>query len=677
MSAKKQNSKKRQQRLAAQNRAAELISQKKYFAAVVLLQELVQKYPQNPNHLYSVAVCQRNLGQAKVALQTLERLERLHPKFPGTWLERGRIHHASGEIELAVNAFTNCVSLNPAYIGGWQGILSLSKHIVDPNLLNAAKERYEHLASLDQALVLILRAFHDGQTYKAEQLCREYLKHEPQNVEAMRILARIGTQYGSLDDVEFLLESACEFSPNNRELRLEYIDVLHKRQQYSRALKNAEILVEQDPDDLLHKMARANQQVVLADFESALETYDEILEKHPDLQLASPQLFLSRGHAHKTLGNTEQSIEDYRSAYHKRIDFGDAYWSLANLKTYRFTPTEMDNMLSLVKQPEVDELDRVHIAFALGKSLEDQENYEESFRYYQLGNDLNRKRLKYKAETMTQNLRLQREICTKELLESHSRHGNHAPDPIFVVGLPRAGSTLLEQILASHSEVEGTRELHHIGTFAQKLNGRQKVNEKQRYPGVLKEITPTLIRKMGDLYLEETRDHRVEDKPFFIDKMPNNFRHIGLISSILPNAKIIDARRHPMSCSFSCYKQLFASGQEFTYGQKEIATYYRDYDQLMDHWDKVLPGKVLRVYYEDVVDNLETQVRRILDYCGLPFEESCLQFYNTKRAVRTPSAEQVRQPIYREGLDQWEHYAPWLHSMRRTLGESLRNYPYS
>ena len=653
-----------------------LVSDGKYFAAAVLLQDELSKDPENPDLLYPLATCQRNLDKPETALETLQCLDKHRPNFPGTWLERGRVLKSTGNIKAAISCFETCVRLNPAYIGGWTGLVELREHIQRLNLRDEAVDQYRFMTSLDRALILILRAFYDGQTYKAERLCRAYLKTKPQSVEAMRILARIGVRYGILDDAEFILESACEFDPEHRQARLEYIDILHKRQQYAKALQNAQILLQQNPSDLLHKLACANQQMAMGQFEPAIETYDEILEQNPHSSLANAQLHLTRGHAYKTNGDIEKSIEDYRFAYQKRADFGDAYWSLANLKTYCFTIAELDRMRKLVESSAISDEDRVHVLFALGKSFEDSKQFEESFGYYERGNDLNRNRLRYDSADMTERLQLQRQVCTSDFLHARKNDGCSAPDPIFVVGLPRAGSTLLEQILASHSQVEGTLELHHIGVYAQRLDGRRRTNEPPRYPRVLKDLTPTLTRQLGERYLQETRVHRT-DKPYFIDKMPNNFRHIGLISMILPNAKIIDARRHPMGCCFSGYKQLFASGQEFTYGQKEIGTYYGDYRRLMDHWDQVLPGTVLRVCYEEVVDNLEHEVRRILEYCRLPFEESCLRFHDTKRSVRTPSAEQVRQPIYREGLDQWRNYSKWLGPMQSALGDCLTQYPHS
>jgi hypothetical protein len=318
--------------------------------------------------------------------------------------------------------------------------------------------------------------------------------------------------------------------------------------------------------------------------------------------------------------------------------------------------------------------DRYHLCFALGKALEDRGDFESSFRYYERGNALVRSKSHYQPEYVERNAAQQREVCTRAFFANRQGGGCPAPDPIFIVGLPRSGSTLLEQILASHSKVEGTMELSEIATYTVDLEGQNRDATDRRYPAVLAELAPAEFARLGERYLADTRVYRA-DKPMFIDKMPNNFRHIGLIHLILPNAKIIDARREPMACCFSNFKQLFASGQEFTYSIEDIARYYRGYVELMDHWDSVLPGRVLRVQYEDVVQDLEGNVRRILDYCGLDFEPGCLEFYRTERSVRTASSEQVRQPIFKEGLDQWRNFEPWLNSLRTALEQGPHGEP--
>jgi hypothetical protein len=351
-----------------------------------------------------------------------------------------------------------------------------------------------------------------------------------------------------------------------------------------------------------------------------------------------------------------------------RPSFGDAYWSLANLKTYRFADDEIARMRAAEAAPDTQIDDRFHLCFALGKALEDSAEYAASFIYYERGNALKKAQSRYRAESTERNARLQISVCTAEFFSARQGFGCASAEPIFIVGLPRAGSTLLEQILASHSQVEGTTELPEIPRLAQELQGRDSADANPRYPGVLGDLSAADFERLGETYLAATRTYRV-GKPRFIDKMPNNFRHIGLIHLLLPNARIIDARREPLACCFSNFKQLFASGQEFTYSLEDIGRYYRSYVELMQHWDAVLPGKILRVQHEEVVADLEGNVRRILDFCALPFESGCVEFYKTERSVRTASSEQVRQPIFKEGLEQWRCFEPWLDPLQDALGD--------
>ena len=376
---------------------------------------------------------------------------------------------------------------------------------------------------------------------------------------------------------------------------------------------------------------------------------------------ADADVHLSIAHALKTLGRTREAIESYRRAARCRPDFGDAYWSLANLKTYRFTDAGARAACALRRPTRRSRLiDRYHLCFALGKALEDRGEYAESFRYYELGNALKRPESRYRPEIIETNTRQQIEVCTRGVLRRRHGWGAPEPDPIFIVGLPRSGSTLLEQILASHSQVEGTQELANVQQIVGNLRGRDPDLDKPRYPRHPGGAERRRTSRSSASSTSPTRASIAPASRYFIDKMPNNFRHLGLIHLMLPNARIIDARREPMACCFSNFKQLFAKGQEFTYSIEDIARYYRTYLELMRHWDRVLPGRVLRVHHEDVVEDLEGNVRRMLDFCGLEFEPQCIEFHETERSVRTASSEQVRQPIYRDGLDQWRNFEPWL-----------------
>ena len=387
----------------------------------------------------------------------------------------------------------------------------------------------------------------------------------------------------------------------------------------------------------------------------------------------APDLYLWLGHALKTVGQVPEAIAAYRAAAAARPDFGDAYWSLANLKRYRFDDAEIARMRSAEASAATAPADRAHLCFALGKALEDRGETPDSWHYYERGNALQRADSRYRPDILETNTRQQMAVCTRDFFAQREGWGAPDADPIFILGLPRSGSTLIEQILASHSEVEGTQELPDIQRIVVELQGRDPDFDNPRYPAVLADMTRDDVAALGARYIADTRVYRTGRRRF-IDKMPNNFRHIGMIRLMLPNATIIDARREPMACCFSNLKQLFAQGQEFTYSIDDIARYYRTYLDLMAHWDDVLPGHVLRVHHEDVVDDLEGSVRRLLDHCGLAFEPACVDFHRNRRSVRTPSSEQVRQPIFRDGLDQWRKYEPHLGPLKAALGDALERY---
>jgi hypothetical protein len=427
-----------------------------------------------------------------------------------------------------------------------------------------------------------------------------------------------------------------------------------------------EKLLRIDPDNRAYRTTYATVCMGFGDYERALPLYRELARAMP----RDPELHLSIGHALKTQGESAEAIEAYRSAARVRPDCGDAYWSLANLKTYRFTGDELARMRAAEADPLTRLADRYHLCFALGKALEDRGKYAESFAYYERGNALKKTECRYRPGITERNARLQKAVCTAGFFAARAGFGYPSRAPIFVVGLPRSGSTLIEQILASHPSVEGTMELADIPRLVQELEGRSDQQSEPRYPGLLARLTADDCRRLGEKYLSDTRVYR-HGKAFFVDKMPNNFRHLGLIHLMLPQAKIIDARREAIACCFSNFKQLYASGQQFTYSVEDIARYYRAYVGLMAHWEAVLPGKILRVEHEELVGDLEGNVRRILEFCGLDFDPACIEFHRTERPVHSASSEQVRQPIYREGLDQWRHFEPWLGPLKAALGEAL------
>jgi tetratricopeptide (TPR) repeat protein len=652
-------------------RAKQLLQAGRLNAALALTKDELLDNPENTEALYIKAVTLRYLGQHGQALETLSQLKTRQPAYARAYQEEGHNLKQLRDFRQATAAFQRAVDLNHALVASWRELADLHKRQNDQASADIAQAEYARLSRLPAELVSVSSLIHEGKLYRAEKLCRAFLQRNPHHVEAMRLLAMLGMKLFVYDDAEFLLESCVEFAPDYWLARYDYINVLHKRQKFEKALEQATILLDSHPDNHAFQLAFANENVAVGNFDRALEVYDKVIKRHP--QFAQP--YLSRGHALKTIGRIEEAIESYRSAYRVKPDFGDAFWSLANLKTYRFPDDEIARMLRQLEHPATSNVDRFHLCFALGAAYEAREDFAKSFRFYEQGNLLKKKDVRYDADNLEAALKRQAEFCTPELFERKAGMGGPQNDPVFIVGLPRAGSTLLEQILASHSLIDGTMELPNIIALAHRLNGRRFVSEEARYPRILAELSAEQLQGFANAFIEDTRFHR-KGAPHFIDKMPNNFQHIGLIHLILPNAKIIDARRHPMACCFSGFKQLFADGQEFTYGQEEVARYYKAYVELMEHWDRVLPGKVLRVHYEHLVADLEGQVRRMLDYLGLPFEENCLNYYRTERSIRTPSSEQVRQPIYHGGLAQWRHFEPYLGVLRQELADEIRRYPY-
>ena len=654
-----------------------LLERREFAAATAAAERLLAEVPENRDVLYLVAVGQRYLQRIDAALATLARLEQLYPEYGRLFQERGHCYLALRSAEPAIEAFSRAVHLNPALPASWKALRGLYGMMGRKADAQAAATHVATLAALPVPVVTATSMFADGELLAAEQMIRAFLLQQPEHIEGMRLLARIGMKLGVLDDAELLLEALLERAPDYRAARYDYVQVLLDRQRIQKARGELDRLLEEEPGNPAYRTAYATALVGLGEVEQGVRLYRALLAEVPahappaearSWKQHASEVHLSVAHALKTLGRTQEAIESYRAAAATRPDYGDAYWSLANLKTYRFTEEELARMRELEAAPATRVVDRFHLCFALGKALEDLGQYAESFRYYERGNALKKSQCRYQPGFMDQNAALQEQVCSAGFFAARAGVGCPSEEPIFIVGLPRSGSTLIEQILASHSQVEGTLELAEIPRLVAQLQGRESAQAAPRYPRVLADLKPEELRDFGERYLADTRVYR-HGKARFIDKMPNNFRHLGLIHLILPNARIIDARREPMACCFSNFKQLFASGQEFTYSLEDIAHYYRSYVRLMTHWDAVLPGKVLRVQHEDLVADLEGNVRRILAFCRLEFEPACLEFHKTARSVRTASSEQVRQPIYREGLDQWRNFEPWLGPLKEALGE--------
>jgi tetratricopeptide (TPR) repeat protein len=641
-----------------------LMEEKKFAEALSAARTLVVRVPENRDVLYLIAVTQRYLQRIPEALAALELLERHHPQFSRLFQERGHCYVALRDAPNAIAAFLRGVNINPALPASWQMLQSLFRMTGDALNAKIAGDHIATLAKLPPEIVTANALFSDGDLLPAEAIVRARLLKHGDEVEAMRLLARIGMQQEVFDDAETLLEAVMVIAPDYRAARHDYALTLLQRHKHEQAVQELEKLMRAEPNNRLFRTTYATALVGLGDHEKALALYRELLVDAPQ----STDLHLSVAHSLKTLGRQTESIEAYRAAAAARASYGDAWWSLANLKTYQFSDDEIALMRTEEAADATPAVDRYHLCFALGKALEDRADYAESFKFYERGNALKKSESHFRIEPIERNTRLQKMVFTRQFLAARGAKGCPEADPIFIVGLPRAGSTLVEQILASHSRVEGTMELANIPRIVHELLGRDIASDNPRYPHVLTEMSSEELLGLGRKYLEDTRVYR-SGKPFFIDKMPNNFRHVGLIHLILPNAKIIDARRGAMGCCFSNFKQLFASGQEFTYGLEDIGRYYRTYRELMAHWDEVLPGKVLRVQHEDLVEDLDGNVRRLLEFCALEFEPQCLEFYKTERSVRTASSEQVRRPIFKEGIHQWKHFEPWLGPLKQVLGE--------
>ena len=647
----------------------DLVNERRYAESLQATDALLVMVPENRDALYLRAQAQRLLGDIPAALVTLARLEQLHPRFSRLYQERGQCHVVLKQAPQAIDAFLRGVRINPALPASWSMLEGLYRMTGQAASAAEAAAHVATLKALPPEIVTATALYSDGELAPAENLVRAFLVKHGHHIEAMRLLARIGIARGVFDDAQLLLEAVLDLAPDYQAARFDYAQALNERHLHEQAHQQVAKLLAADPANRNYRTLQALTCVGLGRHERAIELYRDLLTDATQ----PAELHLSVAHSLKTLGRGAEAIGEYRAAAATRAAFGDAYWSLANLKTYRFGDTELQQMHAAEALATTSLTDRYHLCFALGKALEDQSQYEKSFEYYARGNALKRSESHYQPEALELNTRLQIEVCTAALFARHQNQGAAAADPIFIVGLPRSGSTLIEQILASHSTVEGTHELADIPRIVGDLRGREPESGKPRYPTVLASLTAGDFLALGEKFLADTRVYRT-GRTHFIDKMPNNFRHLGLIHLMLPNAKIIDARREPMACCFGNFKQLFASGQEFTYSIEDIARYYRTYLELMRHWDAVLPGRVLRVHYEDVVEDLEANVRRLLDYCELEFEPACVEFHRTERSVRTASAEQVRQPIYREGLEQWRHYQPWLGTLREALGDALTRY---
>lgn len=640
-------------------------------AAMEQAAEILKVAPAHPKALMLLAAGKRAAGNATDALAILRPLAREQPNAAAVHFELGLALAATGESDGAVKALQQATRLAPSLSDAWR---ALGDELLAAGDDQAAGEAYANQiqASVnDPALMEAATALCENRLAIAERLLKAHLKKAPSDVAAIRMLGEVAARIGRSEDAEALFERCLQLAPAFTAARHNFAIVLHRQNKSARALEQLNVLMDQDPRSPTYLNLRAAILARLGDFDAALPLFETVLAGQPN----HPKIWMSYGHALKTAGRLEDSVGAYRKSLALAPAFGEVYWSLANLKTFRFGDADVAAMEAALERDDVSPEDRYHLHYALGKAYEDAANYVESFAHYREGARLRHLDFRYDPDERHAAMKRTKAIQNKSFFTARAGYGAAAPDPIFIVGLPRAGSTLLEQILSSHSAVEGTMELPDIGAIAKRLGGKGAGDRSAQYLEALAGLSAADCKALGEGYIESTRIQRKTDRPFFIDKMPNNFQHVGLIHLILPNAKIIDARRHPMANCFSAFKQHFARGQHFSYDLENLGRYYADYVELMAHYDAVLPRRVHRVNYERMIEDTEGEVRRLLEYCGLPFQLSCLQFYDNARAVRTPSSEQVRQPIFADAVAHWRHYEPWLEPLKAALGPVLDAYP--
>ncbi len=654
---------------------AEALLDKQPHLALGKAEAMLRGAPGYPPAEFLAARALRRMGKARQALVKLDGLARSGGRVPAVFWELGQVASELGDTTRAIAALEALTQMQPMVGSGW--------FLLARQLRKAKREQDAwradlsgvHASSRDKELLQAAVAVNDGDLTAAEAMLAARLARNADDAPALRLYGEIAWRRGEMTPALERVEKAVALAPGFDLARDFLIRLLLQTNRLPEALDHAEVLIRSPIPSPGHKLILASVLVRLGHQERAAGLYRELLADKPD----EAQVWQNLGHVLKTLGEQAESVDAYRAAVSRQATMGEAWWSLANLKTVKLGPDDIAAMeaalATLDPEDEARREDIFHLHFSLGKALEDAKSHEASFAHYAKGNALRRTMIRHDADAFSAEVRAAQRTFTAAFIAQMGDGGFPAPDPIFVVGLPRSGSTLVEQILASHSAIEGTMELPEMMMIAARLQSRVDEGEFPDFASMIAELTPADRTRLGEEYIERTRVHRQTDRPLFIDKMPNNWQHVGLIRLILPNAKIVDARRHPLSCCFSGWKQHFARGQTFTYDLTDIGRYYRDYVGMMAAWDAQMPGTVHRVIYERMVADTETEVRRVLKYLGLPFEPACLEFYNNDRAVRTASSEQVRQPIFKDGLEAWKPYEPWLGPLKAALGPVLESYP--
>lgn len=635
--------------------------------ALEKIDQILASAPDNPDALLLRAKAHRALGAPVAAEKAVAQILARAPNDPRAFRELALIRLSQKRLVEAADFITTALETNQSDAGAWSVLADIRRSTGDFNGADAATRQSITAAVRDPECLAPALALNEQRIPDAERMLRVRLNDFPTEVATIRMMAELATRIGRLADAEKLLRRVLELAPYFDAARELLARNLQRSNRPAEALAETKILLASEPENPSLQLLLASLYVKMGDQQAARPVYEQLLAKHPQQALA----WMSYGHVLKTLGRQKDGVAAYRRAIAEMPTLGEAWWSLANLKTFRFTAEDIAAMEAALQVAEEDE-DKLHLHFALGKAREDGSEDEAACRHWLEGNAIRRKSVDYDADDNHQSVQQAIRYFTVSVLKPE--RGSLAKDPIFILGMPRAGSTLVEQILASHSQVEGTMELPDMMEIAARLK-TQAERDGRLYPDSLASLSDTQLRELGDEYIERTRIHRKTDRPFFIDKMPNNWAHIGLIRMILPNAKIVDARRHPVGCCLSVWKQHFARGQGFSYDLVDLARYYRDYVDLTQHFDNVIPGHVHRVIYERMVADSESEVRRLLSLLDLPFEPACLKFWENDRAVRTASSEQVRQPIFSDAVEHWRRFEPWLGPLVRELEPVLETYP--
>ena len=627
--------------------------------------------PEHEQARLLLATACRRLGDPASATGVLESLAGTQAGSPTLQLELGRAYVASGRHAEAIGAFEAAVALDARLADAWRELAAQRFSAGDTKGGDGAYAEYSRLAPQSPELTDAAVALGERRLDVAAALLTQRLARAPDDIVALRMLATTERGRDNFFEALHYLNQCLQIAPGYAAARFDLANELCAQHRHKEAEPHVERLLAMEPRNSSYIRLQAMSLRFYGRNSDAIALMQRIVEENPD----DADLRLLYGHMRRDVGEQAGAIEAYRQAIALQPGIGEAYSSLANLKTVPLTDTDREAMLRQLARSLPTDSSLIHLEFALGKYFEDALEYAQSFEHYARANALQRATIYYSPEMLNACVARSKALYTPQFFAERVHWGSHRADPIFILGMPRAGSTLLEQILASHSQVEGTRELPDVPAIARDLMLGAKSDGERSYPGAIATLGPADFKTYAARYLQETTDHRPLGKPRFVDKLPGNFVHIGLIHLMFPRATIIDARRHPLGCCFSCFKQLFGRGQSYSYDQEELGRQYRDYCELMEHMDAVLPGRVHRVYYEQLVADPEGIVRRLLEHCGLPFEAGCLKFYENPRVVNTLSSEQVRRPINSEAVDQWRHFEPWLGDLKAALGDLVDRYP--